>query len=104
MRIYLSSKMTGKKDYGESMFQKMEDYVKEKYNNPSVFNPYIYAKYFAENKGISIEDISRETILKHDIRYLLESDLVLVGEEDSKGVEFELYLAKQLGIKIEYFQ
>jgi hypothetical protein len=96
--------MTGEKDYGRSVFEDMENYANEKYNNPTIFNPYKFAKYYAEKNRLSLDQIDRHKILKEDVKYLLESDLILIGKTDgSKGVEFELYVAKELGIPVEYF-
>ena len=91
-KVYISSKMTGLPDFNYSAFDKKAEELKAMGFN--VLNPADIGRKYGTDKSTAF-------YRRKNLEMLLQADILLVfGNTDSKGVEFEILTASEIGIPV----
>lgn len=93
-KVYISSKMTGLPEFNFPAFDKKAEELEQRYGF-EVLNPADIGRKYGTDKPI-------EFYRRKNLEMLLQADILYVFGDvsDSKGVEFEITVAKELGLPI----
>lgn len=101
-KIYISGKMTGLPNFNmEKFFEEEKKLIQQGFY---VVNPARITLVLCKKLRKEIHEISRETFLKEDLKYLLDCDCIymLKGYEYSDGAMLEKFVAESLKLKFYY--
>lgn len=100
--IYIAGKITGVKNYNKDEFYCMEACLLSR--DIPVFNPLRNSFEIAKKRGVPIEQLSREEIIRINIKELLQCSniIMLRGWDNSRGAILEREIAEETGIRVHY--